>query len=238
MTAHANEPRSRRERPAKPALTRAGIVATAVQVMRAEGLERVTMRRLAQELDTGPASLYVYVRNTAELHAAILDELLGSVDLASGGTGDDWCDRLTGILTSYIEVLFEEPALARSALVARPSGEHYLDLVEAILGLLSEGGLSPGKAAWAVDLLLLFATSTAAEQSTRGQAADAQDDWDALAAAVRGASPDRYPHVAALGSALLSGTGRARLAWGFHALISGVLAAPEPGTTVRDDRRA
>jgi len=35
----------------------------------------------SQELDTGAASLYVYVRNTAELHAAMLDELLGQVDL-------------------------------------------------------------------------------------------------------------------------------------------------------------
>ena len=47
----APEPRpaaSRRERPAKPALTRAGIVAAAVRIMQAEGLDRVTMRRLAQ----------------------------------------------------------------------------------------------------------------------------------------------------------------------------------------------
>ena len=42
-------------------------MAAAVTVMRAEGLESVTMRRLATELDTGPASLYVYVQNTAEI---------------------------------------------------------------------------------------------------------------------------------------------------------------------------
>ena len=48
----------------------------------------MTMRRLADELDTGAASLYVYVRNTAELHAAVLDELLGSVELSRRrGTG-------------------------------------------------------------------------------------------------------------------------------------------------------
>jgi len=238
VTAHAREPRSRRERPAKPALTRAGIVATSVELMRAEGLDRVTMRRLAQELDTGPASLYVYVRSTAELHAAILDELLGAVDLAPVGAGRDWRDRLTHVLTSYIEVLFEHPALARSALVARPSGEHYLDLVEAVLALLSEGGLSAARAAWAVDLLLLFATATAAEQSTRDQAVDTQDEWDALTSALRDASRDRHPHIAALGGTLLSGTGRARLAWGFQALISGVLAAPVPAATGSADPSA
>ena len=85
MTARPDTPRSRRERPAKPALTREGIVAAAVAVLRAEGLRKVTMRRLAEELDTGPASLYVYVRNAAELHAAILDELLGTVGPVSSG---------------------------------------------------------------------------------------------------------------------------------------------------------
>ncbi|WP_328538358.1 TetR/AcrR family transcriptional regulator [Streptomyces sp. NBC_00344] len=230
MTPGTNTPRSRRERPAKPALTLGGIVATAVDLMRAEGLERVTMRRLAQELDTGPASLYVYVRNTAELHAAVLDELLGAVDLSPAGAGGEWRDRLVRILTSYIEVLFEHPALARSALLARPSGEHYLDLVEAVLALLDEGGFPPGKAAWAVDMLLQFATTNAAEHSSRAQDIGAQDDWDALTTALRGASDARRPHIAALGAGLLSGTGRARLAWGFDVLISGMQAAPAPDT--------
>ncbi|TDU02290.1 TetR family transcriptional regulator [Streptomyces sp. 846.5] len=228
MRAGPREPRSHRERPAKPALTRAGIVATAVAVMRSEGLDRVTMPRLAQELDTGPASLYVYVANTAELHAAVLDELLDTVDLSPAQAGGDWRDRLEGVLTSYINVLFEHPALARSALVARPSGEHYLDLVEAILGLLEEGEVAPARAAWGVDLLLLFATSTAAEHSTRAQTPHVQHDWDALSSTLHQAPADRYPHIAATSDALLSGTGDARLTWGFQALINGIQATPTP----------
>ena len=74
-----------------------------------EGLQRVTMRRLAQELDTGPASLYVYVSNTAELHAAILDERLGSVDLTPVTARGDWRERLETVLTSYTAVLFAHP---------------------------------------------------------------------------------------------------------------------------------
>ena len=80
MPTQPTGPSSRRNRPAKPALTREGIVSTAVEILRSEGLQKVTMRRLALELDTGPASMYVYVRNTVELHAAVLDELLGVVD--------------------------------------------------------------------------------------------------------------------------------------------------------------
>src|SRR5690348_17079572 len=132
MTAAA--PRSRRERPAKPALTREGIVAAAVAILRAEGLRKVTMRRLAQELDTGPASLYVYVRNTDELHAAVLDELLGTVGPAPAEGG--WRERLERVLTDYTAMLMAHPSLARSALTARPSGPNYLRLIETLLGLL------------------------------------------------------------------------------------------------------
>ena len=220
---------SRRERPAKPALTRVGIVAAAIAVMQAEGLDRVTMRRLAQDLDTGAASLYVYVRNTAELHAAMLDELLAGVDLSPVTAAGDWRDRLITVLWSYTRILLEQPGLAPSVLVTRPSGPAYLSLAEGILALLSAGGVAADRAAWAVDLLLHFATSTAAEQGTRQRTVDASDEEDAVAAALRTAPAATYPHLAALGAEeLMSGPGPDRLTWGFSVLINGVLQTPRP----------
>jgi AcrR family transcriptional regulator len=218
---------SRRERPAKPALTRAGIVAAALAVMRAEGLDRLTMRRLAAELDTGAASLYVYLRNTAELHAAMLEELLGQIDLSPVGASSDWRDRLVAILTSYTTILFEHPGLAQSALVTRPSGPAYFGLVDAILALLDDGGVAPDRAAWAVDLLLHVATATAVEHGTRERAIDAREEEAALANALRDVPADRFPHIAAIGAAeLMSGPGR--LDWGFRVLINGVSQTPRP----------
>lgn len=231
MTTNSETSRSRRERPAKPALSRAGIIETAVRLMRAEGLERVTMRRLAQELDTGAASLYVYVRNTAQLHAAVLDELLNEIDRSPAdsqtATGDgDWADRLVQILVSYTMVLFDNPGLAQSALVARPSGPGYLNLLESLLALLAEGGVPGDRAAWALDLLLQLGTATAAEQATRQRAVDSQDEEDALASALANADATTHPHLAGLGAELLSGPGRERLVWGFHALINGTVHTP------------
>lgn len=216
---------SRRERPAKPALTRAGIIDAAVRIMRAEGLDRVTMRRLAQELDTGPASLYVYVRNTDELHAAVLDALLGEVDLQPAG---DWRVRLRAVLGSYSRLLFDNPSLAQSALVARPSGANYLNLVEAVLALLKAAGVPDDRAAWGVDLLLLQATATAAEHSAQAGRFDAADDWNALRAALAGADPAVHPRIAALGDDLVSGPPMDRHRWGFDVLINGVLGTPRP----------
>ena len=235
MTPGTRPAGSRRERPAKPALTRAGIVDAALTVMRAEGLDRVTMRRLAAELDTGAASLYVYVRNTAELHAAMLEELLGQIDLspttgtATGSGSGDWQERLIEVLTSYTTILFEHPGLAQSALVTRPSGPAYLGLVEAILALLDAGGISHDRASWGMDLLLHVATATAVEHGTRERSLDPSDEEDALAAALRDVPADRFPHIAAIGAAeLMSGPGR--LDWGFRVLINGVIHTPRPET--------
>lgn len=228
MPNEPQKPRSRRERPAKPALTRPGIIATAVRLMRAEGLERVTMRRLAAELDTGPASLYVYVRNTAELHAAVLDDMLAAVDLAPVDAAGDWQDRLVELLTSYTTVLYDNPGLGQSALVARPSGPGYLNLLEAILVLLNQGGLPDDRAAWLCDVLLQYATANAAEHATRDRDTDTERDTDALVAAIRTASAEIHPRIAALGDDLLSGPGSDRLAWGFHLLINGAVHTPRP----------
>ncbi|MEU3624777.1 TetR family transcriptional regulator [Amycolatopsis coloradensis] len=214
--------KSRRERPAKPALSRDGIVAAAVGILREEGLRKVTMRRLAQELDTGAASLYVYVRNTAELHAAILDELLGTIPEPSSEGG--WRDRLERLLAAYTSTLLEYPGLALSALVARPSGENYLALVENLLALLAEGGVPPERRAWGIDILLQHATATAAEHADQ----ESHDDWDALARAVRDADETTHPQIAAHAADLLAGHPAQRSSWGFQVLITGITRTAVP----------
>jgi AcrR family transcriptional regulator len=226
------EPVSRRERPAKPALTRAGIVAAAVAAMRAEGLERVTLRRLAQELDTGPASLYVYFRNGAALHAAILDELLGSVVLPAAGEPGGWTGRVVEALWSYTSILAEYPSLAQSAVYTRPSGPNYLSVLEYLLSSLEDGGVPAGQRAWAVDILLLYATALAAEHGERRHSADTAQQDDELVRAIRNASEASYPAIAVVGEdLLLSGSPRQRYEWGVRALLAGIAATPTPFET-------
>jgi AcrR family transcriptional regulator len=224
-------PVSRRERPAKPALTREGIVDTAVHLMGTEGLGRVTMRRLAQELDTGPASLYVYVHNVAELHGAIFDQLLAQAP--SPARARQWMTRVERTLLAYATILFEHPGLARSALTLRPSGEHYFDLVETLLAGMTDGGVPAGRAAWGVDLLLQLVTAIAAEQTTRDESADAPAEQAAQLAALEQAATDRFPHIRALAGELVSGDGTDRFRWAIQALLAGIATTPRPETSRR-----
>ena len=72
-------PKSRRERPAKSPLSQGVIVEAALGLIDSEGVDAVTMRRVAQELDTGPASLYVYVSNRRHLLALVVLVLVAMV---------------------------------------------------------------------------------------------------------------------------------------------------------------
>ncbi len=217
-------PRSRRERPAKPALSREGIVDAAMTVLAQDGFEKLTMRRLAADLDTGPASLYVYVANTTELHALVIARLLAGLDLDWDGSGD-WRVRLRELLADYVMLLIRHPGLARSALAVWPDGPHYLDLLETVLRLLTSGGVPADTAAWGVDVLLQFATGMAAEYGTRSET-DEQGIAD-LTAALDAATPERHPILSSLGpSRMVGGEQGARRDWALDSVIAGVASTP------------
>jgi len=221
-------PVSRRDRPAKRPLSRGELVEVALRVMREDGLERVTMRRLALELDTGPASLYVYVRNTAELHGAMLDELVADLPQPTSPDVEGWREQLIELMSDYTRLLYAHPSLARSVLMLRPSGPHYLRLIDLVIGLLLAGGLSTRQAAWGVDLLLQHATATAAEQGSRDEAAEAEGEEEDLASAIAVATEATYPHLVQVRGEIFSGTGEERLRWTFSTLINGLDASPRP----------
>jgi AcrR family transcriptional regulator len=219
------EPVSRRDRPAKMPLSRGAIVATALNLLRSDGLDRLTMRRLAAALNTGAASLYVYFRNAEQLHGALLDELLGDVDLAAMDPAARWQDRLAAVLASYAGVLFAYPSVARLSVFTRPSGPNGLRLLEALLGLLREGGVAPGAAAWGSDQLLQYATVTAAEHGVRDEMAATGDDTSDMWQALASVKADELPHVYALRDTLMAGEEGERFRWGVDVLLAGLLDA-------------
>jgi DNA-binding transcriptional regulator YhcF (GntR family) len=70
----------RTRRDGVPKLSRGHLLRTAIAVADAEGLDAVSMRRLAAELGVGPMSLYRHVANKDELVAQMADEVFGEPD--------------------------------------------------------------------------------------------------------------------------------------------------------------
>ncbi|MEV0332574.1 TetR/AcrR family transcriptional regulator C-terminal domain-containing protein [Nocardia sp. NPDC050717] len=216
-------PVSRRARPAKAPLSREVVLETGLRVLDAEGMAGLTMRRVAKELDTGAASLYVYVANRDDLMTGMFDHVLSTVPTPTEG---DWRERLTLLVEDTVDALARHEGLALVGFGRIPATEHALVLVEQLLALLRAGGLDPATAAWAVDLIYLHLTAAAAEQSAHhtgaGEAryiAEIGRRFDALPA-------ERYPTLVALRAQLLGGDGDARARWALRALLNGVVATP------------
>lgn len=193
-----------------------------------EGAGRLTMRRLASQLDTGPASIYVYVRNMTELNALLIDRHLARLDLRWDGD-ESARDRLHRVINDYTQLLAGLPALAQAALVTWPEGPHYLDLLELLLRTLDGLGLDTPTAGRAVDLLLQLATASAAERAAHA-AADAQVLSD-LESTLTSADPTRHPLLTKAGvPAFTGGTPEERSAWAVDVLVNGFLSTRTTGS--------
>ena len=110
-------PRSTRDRPAKAPLSVEAIVDAAVGILRSEGLDAMSMRRVAAALDTGAGSLYVYVAGREGLIEAVLDRVLAGVEIEPPRQRR-WRNQLIALLerTRYAPV--DHPGIASAAMMA------------------------------------------------------------------------------------------------------------------------
>src|SRR3954453_13384745 len=95
---------------ARAALTRDSVVARALQIGTAEGLDAVSLRRLAQELGVTPMALYRHVRDKQDLVNAMTEAVLGGMDATMGFVpGMAWTDRIRLVINNYKEQLDAPP---------------------------------------------------------------------------------------------------------------------------------
>jgi AcrR family transcriptional regulator len=213
----------RRHRPAKAPLSRDAIISMALSILEKDGLSGLSLRRVATALDTGAASLYVYLANLDELYALMLDRALAAVELPEGHDRP-WRDRLKAYLMSYLHVLRQRQGLAHLAMSTVATGVNSLRMWEVLLGLLKEGGIGEASLVAGVDMLLLHVTSIAAEEAN--QRATGQD-FDRIRNALAGASDEQFPLVSALfkeGMFFGGADDDAHIRWVLDALVDGITA--------------
>jgi AcrR family transcriptional regulator len=212
---------SRRDRPAKEPLSRELIVKTAYELLKEQGMAGMSMRKVAKVLDTGPSSLYVYVNNLEDLSSYVLDYRLGELVLPDSEKGP-WKERLIGALSAYFLLLIEQPGLAEISLSTIPRGDRYLELVEYLLTALHEGGAQLSSAAWGVDLLLLYVTSTAFEKHSWRKHGTVE--MSEIKQSFKNADPIRFPFIHNLNEELFSGEAviMDRFRWGLEVMLRGI----------------
>ncbi len=122
---------------AKPALTRARILAEAVAFADEHGVDALTMRKLADQLGAGAMSLYTHVRNKDDMLEGMIDLVTADVVLPEGA---DWRAAMRRCASSAHAVLLAHPWAAEGWTSHMP-GPSRLALMDGILRALEEAGL-------------------------------------------------------------------------------------------------
>jgi AcrR family transcriptional regulator len=217
------DPRPRRR---KAPITPAQVVDTALDVVAAEGYEALTMRRLADALDTGPASLYAHVAGKADLDELLIARLCAQLVLPEPAPAA-WRKQIHGSCTQLRDQYLKYPGISRAALAMAPTAHEITRVSEGMLAILLTGGVAPQAAAWAIDALLLYVAAYCLEASVARERAGVDDvEWvhgrDELQRRFTALPAADFPHSTRYAAELTAGASHHRFDFTLGLMIGGL----------------
>ncbi|WP_258369707.1 TetR/AcrR family transcriptional regulator C-terminal domain-containing protein [Georgenia satyanarayanai] len=206
-------------------MSRERVLATALEIVDADGVEALTMRGLARELGCTAMALYRY----AESRDALLDDLVESVmdELVSAPVADEWTAELRRMAHGFRALAVAHPRMV-PLLVTRPLATPLglrplgtLRPLETLLGLLIDDGFSPDDA---LHVYRAFVGLLNGHVLTELQEviADPEESDALLRLGLNRLPPREFPHVRALASELTTYDGATELDKGLDMLIAGL----------------
>lgn len=169
-------------RPSTPLLSRARIRERALAMVDAEGLNGLSMRKLAGELGVQAPSLYSHYRTKDELLHDIADELMSTVDV-SDFAGTDWAAGVRTWARSYRAALAAHPNMVPVLATGPARRETSLARADAVHGGLVRAGWPPRYATMIGASTKYLVLGAAMSSFSRGFEDDVQ------------VYVDRYPHL-------------------------------------------
>jgi len=187
-------------------------------VLDEHGLDGLSMRRVADELGTGPASLYWHVANKDQLLNVILDRVIGEIPLPDPDP-QRWEEQLRTFARDGREVFRRYRDIGRASLGRVPMGPSLLRAVEWQLELLEGAGIPAQPAAWFGDLLGLYVGAHAFEDTMGGPE---DETAHAMGAYLAMLPPEQFPYLMAASGELAAGDADQRFEFGLDLLIRGL----------------
>ena len=135
-------------------------------LLREDGLDAVSMRRVAERLGVAPNSIYAHVADKAALIDDLIDAMLGDVPTP---TDHGWRERIERVMRDSRRALLAHPDLIPFALVRQSVGPNALRLGEVTLTALHETGLNGPESVTGLQVLLVHTIGSAAFETGRAQ---------------------------------------------------------------------
>ncbi|AKL69491.1 MULTISPECIES: TetR/AcrR family transcriptional regulator [Streptomyces] len=221
----APQPSAPRKSPGRPPrISREEVIGTARRIVTEEGVDRLTMRRLAAEIGSTPMALYHHVRNKEELLVLLLDDYAARA-LRRPEPAVDPRERVVAAAAAIHEALAACPWIVEVLTADDLMSASALWFVEQIVDGLVECGLSPEQAVHGYRAIWYY---TAGEIVVRATAARrrADDDRTTYREQVFGnLDPAEVPRLAQVADRWTPLTGEDTYLDGLRALVTGLLAA-------------
>lgn len=170
--------RASRGNKGEPPLTRARIIQAALALLDEEGMDRLTMRRLAERLQVGATTLYWHVATKDDVIDLAVDAIFGETPVPDHHA-DDPRDDITTLVNDWRQALLRHPWAAELPSRQRPlMGPEFLTWMEFLQSALLRTGLTEKRlnaATWALYNHVMSATATQsslqlpAEETRTGQ---------------------------------------------------------------------
>lgn len=172
------------------------MVAAGVELVDEVGLAGFTTRALAGRLGTYPATLYWHVGNRSQVLAAIVDHVLGEINVEDPRSAG-WKEWLRHASGEYRRVVHAHPHLAPVLVSQLVVNAPATRLVETVLGVLNGAGFGGQDLAWAFNAYVGSLVGWVSAELAAGPP-DMGEDWqEAFASTVLGLPAEEFPVIAA-----------------------------------------
>jgi AcrR family transcriptional regulator len=182
-------------------LTRGAIVRTAIRLLDQDGLGALSMRRIAEELDTGAASLYWHVGSKDGLLDLIFDEVIGEVEVPKPKP-QRWQEQLKEVARAVRAVILRHRDIVRISIARTPMGPNSLRVSEGLFAILRAGGIPDQLAVTAQHLLFAIINGFTLDETTElGVEIEGPRDEEAANAArayLAQLPAERFPNLIAI----------------------------------------
>ena len=188
-----------KERLTKERLTRDDVTGRALALADAEGIDALTIRRLAADLSVTPMALYWHFQDKERLLDGVAELVLSQITLPADDESRPWDQRLREVLDQLLAVLAAHPSTTDVVKTRILQSEAGLDLTERVLSLLRGAGFSAEQSAQQAIYALVFIVGLVTGEPG---AMPGDEDDEARDARLRGKwarlqalSPKRYAHI-------------------------------------------
>jgi AcrR family transcriptional regulator len=201
------------------------VVAAAIEVLDEGGVAGLSMRKVAERLGTGAATLYAYVSGRDELLELVFDELIGSV-LLPDPDPERWREQLMAMLRGLRALLRAHRDAALTGLGRVPTAPNSLASAEVMASVMRSGGLTDRVIALGLDQLMLYVCACAFEDGMLEQSGmsetEVREYYEEIHDFFESLPADRFPALASIATEMGGHDDHARFEFGLDAMISGL----------------